>query len=385
MSKKQNKKQPTNKAQLAEMLSLAHASREQNRYLIQETKDAMLTGDEDRAEQLKDLLTADLQRVYCIDKKFLGQTAGRDTYRRHGNYSEQMVKLLFGQWVHFQRKAGLADSLSERTMLRKITQTDRAQDVARYAERFVTPWDGAYQGVDVTQEMVIALTCSDLHSKFCDPFARRVWFEVLDMIQPDIVDINGDLVDYPAISRHRQLPGAFTMGVGKETKWGKAFLAECRSTALDSSITFRLGNHDMRLVYGLADGLAQLADMEELEFNKIFGLDENEIGLCARATFLNPTAHMKRNDIAQNWSTLFGPDGRPLYTWVHGFLAGKNSARDHMTKFMTNGTNGHLHSAWSVPGGSMSTGVLRWDQTGCMAYPRAVAAGYVPIRSAGME
>ena len=371
-------KTPTNKAQLAEMLSRSYGHRETNKHLIDDTKQAMLTGDEDRAEQLKDMLIKDLQRVYSIDKKYLGHTAGRETYRRHGHYSEQMVKLLFGQWVQFQRKAGLADTLSERTMLRKITQTDRAQDVMRYAERFVKPWDGAYQGVDVTAEMITALTCSDLHSKFCDPFARRVWFEVLAMVQPEIVDINGDLVDYPAISRHRQLPGAFTMGVGAETRWGKEFLAECRSTAQDASITFRLGNHDMRLVYALADGLAQLADMEELEYNRIFALDENEIGLCARSTFLNPTARMKRNDIAQNWSTLFGPDGHPLYTWVHGFLAGKASASDHLRKFMTNGTNGHLHSAWSVPGGAMSTGVLRWDQTGCMAHPRAVAAGYVP-------
>ena len=360
------------------MLQRAEASRNKNKHLIDATKKAMLEGDEDEAERLKDLLILDLQRVYNIDKKFLGHSSGRETYRRHGKYSEQMVKLLFGQWVNYQRKAGLADSLSERTMLRKISQTDRAQDVARYAERFVKPWDGAYQGVNINQEMIVALTCSDLHSKYCDPFARRVWFEALDMIQPDICDINGDLVDYPKISRHRQLPGAFTMGVGAETRWGKAFLAECRSTAQDSSITFRLGNHDMRLVYALADGLAQLADMEELEYNKIFGLDENEIGLCARATFLNPTAHMKRNDTAQNWSTLFGPDGRPLYTWVHGFMHGKHSARDHVRKFMTNGTNGHLHSAVSIPDGSMATGVLRWDQTGCMAHPRAVAAGWVP-------
>jgi len=308
----------------------------------------------------------------------LGQTSGRDTYRAHGRYSEQIVKLLFGQWVNFQRKAGLADTLSERTMLRKITQTDRAQDVMRYAERFVKPWDGAYQGVDVTQEMVTALTCSDLHGSFCDPFARRVWFEVLEMVQPDITDINGDLVDYASISRHRQLPGSFGMKTGAETRWGKAFLGECRETAQDSSITLRLGNHDVRLIYALADGLAQIADMEELEYNRIFGLDEYEIGLCARSTFLNPTARMKRNDIAQNWSVLYGPDGDPLYTWTHGFLHGRNAPKDHLRKFMTNGTNGHLHAAVSVSDGSMATGVLRWDQTGCMAHPRAVAAGYVP-------
>ena len=376
--KKPAKKQPTNQALLAEMLAHAEGQREANKHLIAETKRAMLEGDGHRADELKQMLIEDLQRVYSIDKKFLGQTAGRQTYRRHGNYSEQMVKLLFGQWVNFQRKAGLADSLSERTLLRKITQTDRAQDVMRYAERFVTPWDGAYQDVDVTQEMVTALTCSDLHGHFCDPFARRVWFEVLDMVQPDITDINGDLVDYPTISRHRQLPGSFGMRTGAETKWGKEFLAECRATAQNSSITYRLGNHDVRLVYALADGLAQIADMEELEFNNIFGLDENEIGLCARATFLNPTAKMKRNDTAQNWSTLFAPDGTPLFTWTHGFLHGKNAARDHMMRFMTNGTNGHLHAAVTATHGSLATGVIRWDQTGCMAHPRAVASGYVP-------
>lgn len=360
------------------MLSRAQGARESNKHYIAATKQALLTGDEDRAEEIKALLIADLQRVYQIDKKFLGQTAGRETYRRHGDYSEQIVKLLFGQWINFQRKAGLAESLQERTMLRKITQTDRAQDVAAYAERYVTPWDGAYHGVDVTQEMVTALTCSDLHGSFCDPFARRVWFEVLAMVQPDITDINGDLVDYASISRHRQLPGSFGMRTGAETRWGKAFLGECRETAQDTSLNYRLGNHDVRLIYAFADGLPQLADMESNEFNVVFGLDEYEVGLCARATFLNPTARMKRNDTAQNWNTLFGPDGHPLYTWTHGFLHGKNAPRDHLRKFMTNGTNGHLHSAISVSDGSLATGVLRWDQTGCMAHPRAVAAGYVP-------
>ncbi len=377
---KKNKttKKVTKKDQIAELLSKAAASREKNRHWIQKTKDALLTGDSDAADTIKGMLVKDLQRVYASDKAVLGQTSGRDTYRAHGRYSEQIVKLLFGQWVNFQRKAGLADSLQERTMLRKITQTDQAQDIMRYAERFVKPWDGAYHDVDVTQEMVVALTCSDLHSSFCDPFARRVWFEVLADLQPDIVDINGDLVDYPKISRHRQLPGSFGMRTGAETRWGKEFLAECRTAAQNSSITYRLGNHDMRLVYALADGLPQIADMETNEFNGIFGLDENEIGLCARSTFLNPTAKMKRNDTAQNWSTLFASDGHPLYTWVHGFLHGKNAALDHLKRYMTNGTNGHLHSAISLPGGSMATGVLRWDQTGCMAHPRAVAAGYVP-------
>jgi len=371
-------KPPTKKDRIDELLSKAQAAREVNRHWIQKTKNAIVEGDVETVDRVKKLLIADLQRVYAIDKDAIGQSSGRDTYRRYGRYSEQIVKLVFGQWVQFQRKAGLADTLHEKTVLRHLTATDRAQDVARYAERFVKPWDGAYQAVDVTQEMLVALTCSDLHSKFCDPFARRVWFEVLGIVQPDITDINGDLCDYPKISRHRQLPGAFTMGIGAETKWGADFLEECRHTAQDSSITFRLGNHDIRMVYALADGLAQLADLEHLEYNRLFRLDENEIGLCARSTFLNPTAHMKRNDVAQNWSTLYGPDGRPLYTWVHGFLHGKNAISATMRKFMTSGTSGHLHAAVSATEGSMATGVLRWDQTGCMAHPRAAAAGYVP-------
>jgi len=44
---------------------------------------------------------------------------------------------------------------------------------------------------------------------------------------------------------------------------------------------------------------------------------------------------------------------------------------------MTNGSNGHLHDLQVVSAGSYSSGVVDWYQTPAMAYPAAVAAGYI--------
>ena len=52
-----------------------------------------------------------------------------------------MVKLLFGQWVNFQRKSGLADTLSESAMLRKIAQTDRASHILQLPGKICEVFD----------------------------------------------------------------------------------------------------------------------------------------------------------------------------------------------------------------------------------------------------
>jgi hypothetical protein len=358
---------------LQQMMDKAASRRESNVELISKVKK-----DPKLAKRVRELLCKDLQRVATVPKQ-LGPSSSRDRYREIGHYSPVLVRYLIGAWPEFQRQAGLAESLGSKQVERNISKTLRAQQVMEYADSNVKPWDDAYSNLDMTSDEVVLQIGSDFHSSFCDPFALRVWFDVMKMEQPHGVRYNGDLVDFPSLSRHRQLPGAFAMSLQQECNFAKdSLLGRARKILPDADIKVVMGNHDIRMVTALADSGPMFLSMDSLKYAELLGLDEHEVGLVCRSTFLNPSAMMRKNDIAQNWETLPDAYGRPFYTTVHGFLTGKGSAQKHALRFGTNGTNGHMHNPESTTWGCLATGVVEWDQTGVMAYPPGVGAGYLP-------
>jgi hypothetical protein len=359
---------------LAQMMSAAAKNREKNRDLIEKVRlDPAL------AEKVKALLCADLRAVFEVPRNLLGPSASRRRYRELGSYSEELVTVCIGSWEEFKRQAGIEPSLATKSIERKISATLRAQQVMKYAEQFVKPWDGAYDTLDMSKRHLVLSIGSDFHSKWICPFGRRVWLAVNQIVKPDGVRFNGDGPDFPALSRHRQLPGAFTLTVQQEADVWTAFMRDTRKVVgPKADLKWILGNHDVRWIYAMADNSPVYASVRSNRFHEQFHLDELKVGLVARSTFLNPSGDMRANDIAQNWETLLDARGRPFWTTVHGFLCGKDAPTAHMRKFGTFGTNGHMHDERIVSGGSLATGVTRWFQTGCMAWPRAVAAGYIP-------
>lgn len=358
---------------LQKMMEKAVTKRDSNVALISKVKK-----DPKLAKRVRALLCKDLQRIYAIPA-MLGPSASRDRYRELGHYSPVLVRYLMGTWAEFQRQAGIKESLGSAQVERNISKTLRAQQIMEYADSNVKPWDDAYSNLDMQNDEVVLQIGSDFHSKFCDPFALRVWFDVMEMVQPDGVRYNGDVVDFPTLSRHRQLPGAFAMSLQEECNFAKEQLfGRTRKLLPNADVKLIMGNHDIRMVTALADSAPMFLSMDSLKYAELLGLDKHEIGLVCRSTFLNPSAMMKKNDIAQNWETLPDAFGRPFYTTVHGFLTGKGSASKHAIRFGTNGTNGHMHNPESTTWGCLATGVVEWDQTGVMAYPPAVGAGYLP-------
>jgi hypothetical protein len=367
---------------LATILTEAQDKRAENRQLFRDLRE-----DPTLAEDIMHLLKKDLVRVSEIPREILGPSSSRARYRQLGHYSTTLVDFCFGTWAEFQRKAGLAETLATRTVKRNISKTSRAQDLARYADKHVLPWGEAYRKLRIGKEPITMVIGSDFHSHFCNPFALRVWHEVVKDLQPDAVRINGDLVDFPQLSKHRQFPGHFPMTVQDEINWAveKVLRPTRKHAGPKCDIRFLIGNHDVRLVTALADKGPMFSSLDSLGFAELFKLDELEIGLVCRSNFLHLSARQRQVDIAQNWETLVGPNGEMLWTTVHGFLTGKDAPRKHMARFMTNGTNGHLHDRQTVSAGSFATGVIDWYQTPCMAHPEAVAAGYIqgPVEFTG--
>ena len=353
---------------IADMMAKAKVNRAANYHLIEEVRT-----DPTKANAIRKLLCADLRRVFSISRKLLGPSASRPRYREHGDYSEALVTYLIGSWAEFKRQAKIEDSLGVRTVERNISKTLRAQDVMHYAEKHVKPWNGAYNSLDLDQDSLLIQVGSDFHSKFGDPFARRVWIDVAKKHQPDGVRYNGDVPDFPKLSRHRQLPGHFALDLQNEINLGVNLFADTREVTPNADHKYILGNHDIRLITALADAAPIFSSLDCLNFGELFKLDDHQIGLVARPSFLNPSAKMRKSDIAQNWETIAN-----LFTIVHGFLTGKNAPEKHMRRFMRYGTNGHLHDPQMISGGSDATGTHQWWQTPCMGYPQALAAEYMP-------
>lgn len=351
------------------MMSKAADAREKNKNLIERVRK-----DPDLADRVKELLCKDLRRVKEIPREILGPSASRDRYREHGHYSTSLVTYLFGAWAEFKRAAGVEDSLGVRKVALNISKTSRAQTVARYADDCVRPWNGAYNSLDLDKESVLLQIGSDFHGgSLVDPFALRVWLDVAKRHKPDGVRFNGDLVDFPRLSRHRQLPGHFALNLQEEIDGGVDIMRKTRKAVPNADMKFIMGNHDVRLVTALADSAPIFSSLRCLRFSELFDLDDLEVGLVCRSNFLNPSAAHRRRDIAQNWEIIDG-----LFTIVHGFLTGKDAPKKHMQRFMTYGTNGHLHDPQMVSGGSHSTGVLQWYQSGCMGNSQAIASEYMP-------
>jgi hypothetical protein len=377
MSKSKKPKGPTKAERrtknIQALVTTAKAQRADNRQLLRDLRE-----DPSLAEDIKFALIQDLIRVSEIPRDILGPSSSRDRYRQLGHYSTSLVDFCFGLWAEFQRKAGLAETLATRTVKRNISKTSRAQDLARYADSNVLPWNDAHRKLRIGKKPITMVIGSDFHSHFCNPFALRVWNDIIKDLQPDAIRLNGDLVDFPSLSTHRNFPGHFPMTVQDEIDWAvNKVIAPARKNAPKADIRFLIGNHDVRLITAMADKGPMFASLRSLSFADQFKLDKYEVGLVCRSNFLHLSANQRSRDIAQNWETLVGPDGTMLWTTVHGWLCGKDAPRKHMLRFMTNGTNGHLHDRQRVSAGSYATGVHDWFQTSCMAHPEAVAAGYI--------
>lgn len=361
-------------AELAKLVSAAKEAREDNAKLLRELRE-----DPGLASDVKRLLCEDLVRVSEIPREILGPSASRDRYRQLGHYSTSLVDFVFGQWAEFRRKAGIDETLDTRAVKRNISKTSRAQDLADYADEHIRPWNGAYDKLRLGKKPVRILIGSDFHSHFCNPFALRVWHDINRDEKPEAVRINGDLVDFPTLSTHRQFPGHFPMTVQDELDWAvDEVIAPTRKNNPKADIKFLIGNHDVRLATAMADKGPMFASLRSNSFAEQFKLDEHQVGLVCRSNFLHLTAKQRNKDIAQNWEEIYCPrTGRLLFVLCHGWLTGQGAPRKHMQRFMCHGSNGHLHNRERVSGGSRATGVHDWFQTSCMASPEAVAAGYI--------
>ena len=337
-----------------------------------------LAGDDSLQAEVRACLIADLQRVYTHPRNpYQGFAASRKRYRQLGHYPEILVEDFFGNHQEFLRAADLHDKRTTTKVRNRAALLHTHQQIADYASKHVLKWTGRHQKARGKRGHLEAIFASDFHSVTVDPFALEVFIATLKMVQPDIVVLGGDVFDFPQVSRHRKMPGHFNLNVQQEINWGRdRIMRRVRETCPDAEIIFVIGNHEYRLVTYIADSAPEMACLDDIDFNRLFKLDELEVNLVCRSSFLAPYERQRKGDVAENWHIIGG-------CWVvtHGTSIAKWAVEAEMARFRMSGTSGHTHRPQWYTDNSLGTGPLSWMSAPMMA-GFAIGRDYVPTPSA---
>lgn len=178
---------------------------------------------------------------------------------------------------------------------------------------------------------LVGVVISDHHAPHQDPTFHALFLEYLRDIQPDLIDINGDLLDFSTISRHREREG-YAQPVNDCLRAGFGILRDYRHTVPKATIRLKRGNHDERLLYTIIDNnreLHRIAPAGEkvpaLDLRRLLHLDELGIEY-----------------IDEEWDQAKTRLSHKL-TARHGFSTAKNAGEQMLDKLAGSTIQGHTH------------------------------------------
>lgn len=120
------------------------------------------------------------------------------------------------------------------------------------------------------------LLLSDAHIPFMDPELADIWIGQAKSIQPDGIDIIGDLIDCYTISRFDKNPRR-KHNIQDEITGAIAFLTRIRKACPNADIRFSEGNHENRLERMLWSTAKHLAPLHCLTIEKLLELKSLDI------------------------------------------------------------------------------------------------------------
>lgn len=226
-----------------------------------------------------------------------------------------------------------------------------------YFNAHVAPWVGKFEKTADKKELTV-LVSSDHHSKWLDKFMWHVFLDTAKRMQPDVVVLNGDVLDCHDISRYPKDPTAGSDLQG-EVNFCREMLRQLREVCPNTQIDWCEGNHEWRLIKYLTECAPGLAGLKSLEFGPLMGLDDFEVNVVARRGFRRESARVAD---ARNFK-VYG-DNALLVT--HGSKTGSNPARSELLRWNMTGISGHIHRP-CVAATSDYFRTRTWTTTGCMA------------------
>jgi hypothetical protein len=184
-----------------------------------------------------------------------------------------------------------------------------------------------------------AVVCGDHHAPHHDRTLHALFCTFLAEEQPDLIEINGDLLDFADISRHRQMPKTgpggeypFTNTVNECLQEGFNILADYRTACPNAEMRLKFGNHDARLYFALVDNLKGLYD--------ITAANEDTPALSLRNLLHLDELHVEL--VEKDWERATTRVNRRL-TALHGYSTTKNPGEKMLTELRGSTLQGHSH------------------------------------------
>lgn len=179
----------------------------------------------------------------------------------------------------------------------------------------------------------VGIVCGDHHAPHHDERLHKLFLEVLAQVQPDFIEINGDLLDFATISRHREsVSGEYNESINECLRAGFEILADYRAAAPNARIRLKRGNHDERLHYAVIDQVPGLKG--------ITAADDEVPALSLRNLLHLDRLHIEYVD--EEWS-LAKTRITPKLTVRHGTSTAKNAPEEMLNKLAHSSIQGHTH------------------------------------------
>lgn len=309
----------------------------------------------------EDALIADVQRIANDDDNPFRGTCSRARFKRFGHFTEEAVFDLFGNHAELQRSAGLRDYRATTAFRNRRARIKTEERILTYFDKEVMPYVGKYKREERGGAKHL-LVGSDFHSEDTDAFALSVFLDVAKRTQPEYVVLNGDVFDFPNVSRWSSNPNKL-LQLQDEIDWTRNNILEpVRKAAPDADITLVIGNHEFRLCRFLADCAPALASLRSLSFNNLFGLDELEINLVHNESLLAPASKDQKRAFMQNWRVY-----DDCFVVTHGTACGATAGAKELSKWQMSGTSGHVHRPSFTSQPTLNNPHACWMVTGMMA------------------
>jgi predicted phosphodiesterase len=154
---------------------------------------------------------------------------------------------------------------------RKIETQDENWETA---EEPVLPdsWYEETKNYVIPQTIERIAILSDIHIPFHDKNAVLVAIDYAKKFEPEMVLLNGDILDCYAVSRFNRDP--LKRDFSKEIEIGRKFLEFLTSKFKGIKIVYKFGNHEMRLQNYLWNQATELSQIEEIELRRLLRLSE---------------------------------------------------------------------------------------------------------------
>lgn len=237
-------------------------------------------------------------------------------------------------WLADQFSTSIDDAREALNIVKNETRNLEVEEVTEevVTKELTTKTKEKYKIVNKNNGLFKVLVVSDVHGIFIDNKAYQVVLEVVKNNEFDEIVFNGDVLDFPLISKHDkklfQIPVMQNYSEVLEIEFTKkAILKPMRDAAPNANIVFRLGNHEERLTEGKYSVAAERLAKLFKHYN---------------STELDEMLDLKSMDIEYDPAECRNYFDK--FDIVHGLSLAKTAPRNNINLYMGSGTSGHCFS-----------------------------------------